>query len=59
MEVVFFGFKSMGVYVPNLDLYVVGLTNCDCIAPRQITRDIAAQFINNALKAGSGELTTQ
>jgi len=40
-----FGFKSMGVYIPSLNVYVVGLTNCDCNSPTQITRDIAALFI--------------
>ena len=37
-----FGFKSMGVYVPSHDIYVIGLSNCDCNSPTQITRDIAA-----------------
>jgi len=41
-----FGFKSMGVYVPSLDVYVLGLTNCDCISPTQITRDIAVMAID-------------
>lgn len=36
-----FGFKSMAVYVPEKDLYVVGLTNCDCNSPTKITREIA------------------
>jgi CubicO group peptidase (beta-lactamase class C family) len=36
-----FGFKSMGVYLPEEDIYVVGLSNCDCNSPTQITRDIA------------------
>lgn len=36
-----FGFKSMGVYLPSKDIYVVGLTNCDCISPTQLTLDIA------------------
>jgi len=40
-----FGFKSMGVYIPSLNIYVVGLTNCDCNSPTQTTRDIAALFI--------------
>lgn len=44
-----FGFKSMGVYVPSLDIYVVGLTNCDCNSPTQITRDIAELTVKNAL----------
>lgn len=36
-----FGFKTMGVYIPSEDIYVIGLTNCDCISPTQVTRDIA------------------
>ncbi|WP_245780676.1 serine hydrolase domain-containing protein [Lutibacter maritimus] len=36
-----FGFKSMGVYVPSLDIYVIGFSNCDCNSPTKITRDIA------------------
>jgi CubicO group peptidase (beta-lactamase class C family) len=36
-----FGFKSMAVYVPEKDLYVIGLTNCDCNSPTKITQDIA------------------
>jgi CubicO group peptidase (beta-lactamase class C family) len=44
-----FGFKSMGVYVPSLDVYVLGLTNCDCNSPTQITRDIAALAIKAEL----------
>ena len=35
-----FGFKSMGIYIPSKDVYVVMLTNCDCISPTQLTRDI-------------------
>ena len=37
----FFGFKSMGVYLPDYDIYVVGLNNCDCNSPTKITREIA------------------
>jgi len=36
-----FGFKSMGVYLPDQDIYVVGLTNCDCNSPTAIARLIA------------------
>jgi len=45
-----FGFKSMGVYLPEEDIYVVGLSNCDCNSPTQITRDIAEMVLhqNNA-----------
>lgn len=41
-----FGFKSMGVYIPGLDIYVVGLNNCDCNSPTKITRDIAELVID-------------
>jgi CubicO group peptidase (beta-lactamase class C family) len=44
-----FGFKSMGVYIPSEDIYVLGLSNCDCNSPTQITRDIASF----ALKIGN------
>jgi len=37
-----FGFKTMGVYIPSEDIYVIGLSNCDCHSPTQITRDIAS-----------------
>ena len=43
-----FGFKSMGVYLPDADIYVVGLSNCDCNSPTQITRDIAAMVLNQS-----------
>ncbi|WP_228422155.1 serine hydrolase domain-containing protein [Chryseobacterium aurantiacum] len=36
-----FGFKSMGVYIPDEDIYVIGLSNCDCHSPTDITRNIA------------------
>ena len=36
-----FGYKSMAVYVSQEDLYVIGLTNCDCVSPTKITREIA------------------
>jgi len=37
-----FGFKTMAVYIPTADIYVVGFSNCDCNSPTQLTRDIAA-----------------
>ncbi|MEJ5994664.1 serine hydrolase domain-containing protein [Pedobacter sp. Du54] len=37
-----FGFKTMAVYIPGKDIYVVGFSNCDCNSPTQVTRDIAA-----------------
>ena len=36
-----FGFKSMGVYIPSRDIYVIGFSNCDCNSPTQVTLDIA------------------
>jgi len=36
-----FGFKSMGVYFPDSDIYVIGLNNCDCNSPTKITSKIA------------------
>lgn len=36
-----FGFKAMGVYIPSKDIYLLGLSNCDCNSPTQVTRDIA------------------
>ncbi|MCL1674701.1 serine hydrolase domain-containing protein [Elizabethkingia meningoseptica] len=42
-----FGFKTMGIYFPKQDIYVIGLSNCDCHSPTQVITDIAAQ----ALKA--------
>lgn len=38
-----FGFKSMGVYIPSLDIYVIGFSNCDCNSPTQLVRDIALE----------------
>jgi len=37
-----FGFKTMAVYIPVEDIYVIGLSNCDCNSPTKITGDIAA-----------------
>jgi CubicO group peptidase (beta-lactamase class C family) len=49
-----FGFKTMGVYIPKEDIYVLGLSNCDCHSPTKVTGDIAAQ----ALKALSNHKNT-
>jgi CubicO group peptidase (beta-lactamase class C family) len=37
-----FGYKSMAVFYPSENIYVVGLTNCDCWSPTQLVRDVAA-----------------
>ncbi|EID71700.1 serine hydrolase, partial [Imtechella halotolerans] len=41
-----FGFKSMGVYIPKVDLYVIGFSNCDCNSPTQLVRDIARLILS-------------
>jgi CubicO group peptidase (beta-lactamase class C family) len=35
-----FGYKSMGIYIPNKDIYAIILTNCDCTSPTRLTRQI-------------------
>ena len=42
-----FGFKSMGVYLPEEDIYVIGLSNCDCNSPTVLTRNIAVLARDN------------
>lgn len=42
-----FGFKTMGVYVPSLDVYVIGLSNCECNSPTQVTRDVATLVLSH------------
>lgn len=37
-----FGFKSMAVYIPSTDMYIIGLSNCDCHSPTRVTQDMAA-----------------
>jgi CubicO group peptidase (beta-lactamase class C family) len=49
-----FGFKSMGVYIPSEDIYVIGLSNCDCHSPTKITRSIAAFALQKYKSAGNG-----
>lgn len=41
-----FGFKSMGVYIPEYDIYVIALTNCGCNSPTKITKEIAGIVAN-------------
>ncbi|MBA3682601.1 MAG: beta-lactamase family protein [Bacteroidetes bacterium] len=45
-----FGFKTMAVYIPSEDIYVIGLSNCDCHSPTQITKDIATLALDNLRK---------
>lgn len=45
-----FGFKTMGIYIPSADIYVVGFSNCDCHSPTQITREIAALALEQFIK---------
>ncbi|WP_294271255.1 serine hydrolase [uncultured Chryseobacterium sp.] len=45
-----FGFKSMAVYIPSLDIYVVGFSNCDCHSPTQVVKDMAKEVLNAVKK---------
>jgi len=40
-----FGYTTMGVYVPDEDVYVVVLTNCNCNSPTEVAVKIAALTI--------------
>ncbi|MEY8759849.1 serine hydrolase domain-containing protein [Chryseobacterium tongliaoense] len=42
-----FGFKSMAVYIPGKDIYVIGFSNCDCHSPTEVTRNIAKVVLKN------------
>lgn len=42
-----FGFKSMGVYIPDEDIYVIGLSNCDCHSPTEVTKEIARETLQH------------
>ena len=35
----------MGIYFPKQDIYILGLSNCDCNSPTKVTSDIAALAI--------------
>jgi CubicO group peptidase (beta-lactamase class C family) len=45
-----FGFKTMGIYIPGEDIYVIGMSNCDCNSPTKITGDIAALALDELRK---------
>lgn len=40
-----FGYTTQGIYVPDEEVYVIVLTNCDCNSPSNITTKIAALTI--------------
>ncbi|WP_298519912.1 serine hydrolase [uncultured Kordia sp.] len=43
-----FGYTSQGIYVPSDNVYVILLTNCDCVSPTDIAYKIAAITIGNS-----------
>ncbi|MCA0365425.1 MAG: beta-lactamase family protein [Bacteroidetes bacterium] len=43
-----FGFKTMAVYIPGEDIYVIGLTNCDCNSPTKIIQEIAKLVLDSS-----------
>lgn len=44
-----FGFKTMAVYIPSEDIYIIGLSNCDCNSPTKLVGDIAT-FVLRGIK---------
>ncbi|MBL4604241.1 MAG: serine hydrolase [Flavobacteriaceae bacterium] len=40
-----FGYSTNGIYLPKEDVYVIGLTNCDCSNAKQIVSKVAATVI--------------
>ncbi|KAB1159804.1 serine hydrolase [Tenacibaculum aiptasiae] len=57
------GYKSMGIYVPSKNVYVIAFSNCGCISPRSSATEIAALVIgkpkfdkNNVVKLSNEEL---
>lgn len=44
-----FGFKTMAVYIPGEDIYVIGLSNCDCNSPTKLVGNIAG-FVLKGVK---------
>ncbi|WP_390451241.1 serine hydrolase domain-containing protein, partial [Chryseobacterium sp. Alg-005] len=53
-----FGFKSMAVYIPDEDTYVIGLSNCDCHSPTQITKDIAQLVLESSKNSNNERLNS-
>ncbi|WP_051230299.1 serine hydrolase domain-containing protein [Epilithonimonas caeni] len=42
-----FGFKSMAVYIPSEDIYVLGFSNCDCNSPTQLVKDMSKMVLED------------
>lgn len=58
-----FGYTSMGIYLPNEDMFISGLTNCDCKSISTVTAKIASIVIGkpfpdkkDAIKLSDSEL---
>ncbi|HUH27502.1 serine hydrolase [Gelidibacter sp.] len=58
-----FGYTSMGIYLPHENIFVTGLTNCDCKSISTITAKIASIVIGkpfpdkkDAIKLSDGQL---
>ncbi|AXG70187.1 penicillin-binding protein 4* [Kordia sp. SMS9] len=52
-----FGYTSQGMYVPSENVYVIILTNCDCISPTDIAYKIAAVTIGKSVPKVSDAIT--
>ncbi|MFB6454972.1 serine hydrolase domain-containing protein [Chitinophaga sp. Hz27] len=42
-----FGFKTMGIYFPDKDIYILGFSNCDCNSPTKMITDIAGIVVDS------------
>ena len=51
------GYKSMGVYVPSEDVYVIVFSNCGCKSPTALTIRIAALTINKPFSSGNNAVS--
>lgn len=49
-----FGFKTMAVYIPSEDIYVIAMSNCDCNSPTKVTAEIAALALKQLGKKSPG-----
>ncbi|RSC92686.1 serine hydrolase domain-containing protein [Tenacibaculum singaporense] len=51
------GYKSMGVYVPSEDVYVIVFSNCGCKSPTALTIKIAGLAIHKPFPTGNNAVS--
>ena len=52
-----FGYTTMGIYLPAEDVYVIGLTNCDCGNVTNLVTKVAAIAIGKAFPSKKDAIT--